>query len=63
MSIFKNLRRVTVNTILLPIDIAKDIVTVHGLATGRSESYSSTRIDKLCESYSDMSKDIEKLAD
>ena len=40
MSLFKSLKRVVKNVVLLPVAVVKDVVTVGGMATGENEPYS-----------------------
>lgn len=49
MSIFGKLVKLVVNTVAIPIEVAKDVVTLGGVATCQPESYTSKRIKKLVE--------------
>lgn len=45
--------KLAVNTVSIPIDVAKDVVTLGGVATEQSKSYTEQRIEKLIEDTED----------
>jgi hypothetical protein len=47
MSLFGQIIRTVVNTVVLPIAVVKDVVTIGGVVTGKSVSYTEEAIDTL----------------
>ena len=47
MSLFGSIVRTVVNTALLPVAVAKDIVTLGGAATEEEKPYSVQQLEKL----------------
>ena len=47
MSLFGSIVRTAVNTALLPVAVAKDIVTLGGAATGEEKPYTAQQLEKL----------------
>ncbi len=57
MSLFGSILKTVVDTAILPIEIAKDVVTLGGVATGKSETYTSKQLNKLADDLDDISDD------
>ena len=55
MGFFGKLLDATLNTALLPIDMAKDFVTLGGL--DQEEPHTFTRVKKICEKVEDAGED------
>jgi hypothetical protein len=53
MNLFGKIVRTVVNTALIPVEVAKDVVTLGGVATDRHQTYTAERIDKLIEDTQD----------
>lgn len=49
MKLFGQLIRTAVNAVAVPVELAKDIVTLGGVATEQREPYTVQRIKKLVE--------------
>lgn len=47
MKLFGQIVRTVVNTALLPVAVAKDVLTLGGAATGEREPYTVQQIEKL----------------
>jgi hypothetical protein len=47
VSLFGKLVKTAVNIVALPIEAAKDVVTLAGVTTGQEKSYTTQRIEKL----------------
>lgn len=53
MSILKKLTKAVIDTALLPVDLAKDSISLGGVADGREKSYSAERLEKVSKSLKD----------
>jgi hypothetical protein len=53
MSLFGKLVRTTINVATLPIYVAKDVVTLGGLATDQSESYIEQKLQQIKDEAED----------
>lgn len=49
MKLFGQLVSTLVNVATLPLDIAEDIVTLGGVATGQAKPYTLQKLDKIKE--------------
>jgi hypothetical protein len=58
MGLFSDIFDGAVDLVTAPIEVAKDVVTLGGLATGRSESYTEERLHKLVEDAEDVLDDL-----
>jgi hypothetical protein len=47
MGILKNLTKAVVDIALLPVDVAKDSISLGGVSDDRNESYSTERLRKV----------------
>lgn len=47
MGFFNALVKIAVDTVTLPIDIAKDIVTLGGIATDRGGTYTGEKLEQI----------------
>ena len=53
MGLFSAIVKTVVNTVLLPVAVVKDIVTLGGLSTGKNQTYTEEQIEKLKEESED----------
>ena len=53
MSLFGKIVRTAVNVATLPLDVAKDVVTIGGKMTGQDESYIEKKLDLIKEEAED----------
>jgi hypothetical protein len=53
VKLFGQIVRTVVNTALLPVEVAKDVVTLGGVCTGEPEPYTVKQIKKLKEEASE----------
>lgn len=60
MGILKKLAKAVVDTALLPIDLAKDSISLGGVADGREKSYSYERLEKVSKSLKGAYQDLDK---
>lgn len=44
------------NTVTLPIEIAKDIITLGGIATEENQSYTKTKIEEIEKNLDDVTE-------
>ena len=51
--IFKSLLKVALNVVVVPIEIAKDVVTLGGTLTDKKELYTYSRLKKAQEKLDD----------
>ena len=49
MKLFGQIVRTVVNTALVPVAVAKDVMTLGGVATGNGESYTAEQLRRLKE--------------
>jgi hypothetical protein len=49
MKLFGQLVRTVVNVAELPLAVAKDVLTLGGVCTGRNETYTREQVEKLVE--------------
>lgn len=49
MKLFGQLARTVVNTVMLPVEVAKDVVTLAGIVTEQDKSYTRQRLEKLAD--------------
>lgn len=49
MGLFGKLVATAVNVVTLPVDVAKDVITLGGVSTDRKESYTSEKLKQLKE--------------
>jgi len=47
MKLFGQIIRTVVNTALVPVAVAQDVLTLGGAATGKRESYTREQIERL----------------
>jgi hypothetical protein len=47
MSLFGKLVRTTINVATLPVSVAKDVVTLGGIATDQRESYIEQKLQQI----------------
>jgi hypothetical protein len=47
MKFFGQVVRTIVNTATLPVEVAKDVLTLGGVCTGRQESYTREQLEKI----------------
>lgn len=52
-NLFGKVVKLVVNTVALPVAVVKDVGTLGGVCTGRDESYTKERIEKLVEDAQD----------
>ena len=57
MSIFGSLLKTVIDTATLPIDIAKDVVTMGGVMTERQEPYTVSKLKKIDRDLGDVADD------
>ena len=57
MSIFGSILKTVIDTATLPIEVAKDVVTLGGAATGEHQTYTGKRLEKLSDDLEDISDD------
>lgn len=62
MSIFKALTGVVVDTVLLPVAIVKDVITVGGMATETDKPYTVSQGADLLSSFERLEDELKKLA-
>jgi hypothetical protein len=60
MGILKKLTKAVVDTALLPVDVAKDSVSLGGVSDDRNESYSTERLRKVQKSLKGAYDELEK---
>ena len=60
MKIFRKLTKAVVDTVMLPIDVAKDSVSLGGLADHRDQSYSFERLHKVRRSLKSAYDELDK---
>lgn len=53
MSLFGKVVKLVVNVAALPIEVAKDVVTLGGVSTEQRKPYTAQRIEKLVEDAED----------
>jgi hypothetical protein len=61
MSIFGSLLKTVVDTATLPLDVAKDVVTMGGAMTERQEPYTVSKFKRLADDVEDISDEAGKL--
>ena len=49
MKLFGQLIRTAVNVVALPVEAAKDVLTLGGVCTGERKPYTIQRVEKLVE--------------
>jgi len=52
-NLFGKVVKLVVNTVALPVEVVKDVVTLAGVSTGEPKSYTAQRIEKLVEDAQD----------
>ena len=57
MSIFGSILKTVIDTATLPIEVAKDVVTLGGVVTGEHQTYTDKRLEKLSDDLEDISDD------
>jgi hypothetical protein len=62
MGLFGSLRKLAVNTILLPVSAAQDVFTLGGTIT-EEEVHTVSRAKKVYKALAETAKDIEKLGE
>jgi hypothetical protein len=53
MSLFGKVVKLVVNVAAIPIEVAKDVVTLGGISTEQRKPYTAQRIEKLVEDAED----------
>lgn len=53
MSLFGKLVRTAVNVAVLPVEVARDVVTLGGIATGEPKPYTVQRLEQLKDEAED----------
>lgn len=53
MSIFKKLIKAGVDTVLTPVEVVRDVVTLGGVNTNQKKSYTQQRLGSLKEALGD----------
>ena len=61
MGFFKALKKAAISTVLLPVDVVKDVVTVGGMASDRQEPYTVTRAKKLSQRADELLEALDEL--
>jgi len=61
MSIFGSLLKTVIDTATLPIDVAKDVVTMGGAMTERQEPYTASKLKRIADDIEDVSDEAGKL--
>ncbi len=61
MSIFGSLLKTVIDTATLPIDVAKDVVTMGGAMTERQEPYTFSKLKKIDSDLGDVIDDAGNL--
>lgn len=59
MSFFKSLASVVVQTVLLPVEAVKDVVTMGGAMTEQDTPYTLQRLNKIGDKINDTVDDLE----
>lgn len=49
MGIFSALVKIAIDTVTLPIDVAKDVFTLGGVVTGQEKPYTLQKLDRIKE--------------
>lgn len=62
-NILKSLTKFTINTVLTPVDIVKDTVTMGGVLTDQEEAYTIQRLKKAAKNIKDAHEDLENFLD
>lgn len=57
MKLFGQLMRTVVNTIMLPVEVVKDVATLGGVLTDERHSYTRQRLEKLAEDAEERSEE------
>jgi hypothetical protein len=58
--VFEELTKAVVNTAVLPVKVAADVVTGGGLATERDETYTGEQVRKIVKNLDDATRDEDK---
>lgn len=61
MSILGSLLKTVIDTATLPVDVAKDVVTMGGAMTERQEPYTVSKLKKIDQDLGEVADDAEKL--
>lgn len=61
MSIFGSLLKTVIDTATLPLDVAKDVVTMGGVCTDRNETYTGSKLKRIADDIEDVSDEAGKL--
>jgi hypothetical protein len=59
MGFFSDLTSVVIQTALLPVEVAKDVVTMGGIMTDQSKPYTARRIGKVFDKIEGAIDDLE----
>ena len=54
MSLFGKILKTTIDTVTLPVDMAKDMATLGGLLTDKKEPHTSKKIGKISDAVDDL---------
>lgn len=49
MKLFGQIVRTVINTATLPLEVAKDVVTLGGVCTGEDKTYTRKQLEKIAE--------------
>ncbi len=61
MSIFGKILKATIKAATLPVDIAKDVVTLGGVLTDEKESYTKQGVDDIIGALEELGDEIDDL--
>jgi len=53
---FKSLAKAVIGTVLLPVDMVTDVVTLGGLYTNKDKTYTTNRLTDIVDNLKDVTK-------